>query len=142
MGYLPINDERNLPQIWHQWSNCSKRQEIQVLRDSLDTFACTPEAYSSAIPIVTAQLVQNLLSFQFVGNSTDGIKGGLHPFVVMDGNAEHRQTNIKVARLYGLLTSGDDTCSLKDLEALTAMEVRLIPITYWELVASHITPSP
>jgi hypothetical protein len=96
--------------------------QSQVLRDSLDTFACTPEAYSSAIPIVTAQLVQNLLSFQFVGNSTDGIKGGLHPFVVMDGNAEQRQTNIKVARLYGLLTSGDDTCSLKHLEALTAID--------------------
>jgi cytochrome bd-type quinol oxidase subunit 1 len=51
----------------------------------------------------------------------------------MDENAKHQQSNIEVARLYGLLTSGDATCSLKDLEALTAKEVRSVPVTYWEL---------
>jgi hypothetical protein len=133
MGYLLINDERNLPQIWHQRSNCSKRQESQVLRDILDALARTPEAYSSAVPIVTAWLVQDMSSFNFVGHSTNDIKCGLHPFVIVDENAKHQQSNIEVARLYGLLTSGDATCSLKDLEALTAKEVRSVPVTYWEL---------
>jgi len=97
MEYLQVEDERNLPDIWHQWSNCAKKQEIQVLW------------------------------------AADDIKNGLHPFIVTDGNSEHRQHNLEVARLYGLITAGNATCSLSDLEALTAKEVRSVPLTYWEL---------
>jgi hypothetical protein len=136
MEYLQLEDERNLPDIWHRLSNCTKRQEIQVLRDSLDAFTRYPNAYLSTVPIVTVCLTQDLLAFNFVGQSIDDLKGGLHPFIITDGNTEHRSNNLEVACLYGLLTAGDATCSLADLEALSYKEVRTIPLTYWELESS------
>jgi hypothetical protein len=133
MEYLQVGDEADLPPIWHNWSNCAKRLEAQVLRDTLDAFARSTDAFSSALPVVTARLVQDLLAFNFIGMSSEDIKTGLHPFIIADGNSEHRQTNTEVARLYGLLNAGEATCSLADLEALTAKEVRSVPLTYWEL---------
>jgi hypothetical protein len=133
MEYLQIADEADLPVIWHSWSNCSKRLEAQVLRDTLEASARTADAFSSAVPIVTARLVQDLLAFNFIGQSSEDIKTGLHPFIIADGNSEHHQTNTEVARLYGLLNSVEATISLSDLEALSAKEVQSIPLTYWEL---------
>jgi hypothetical protein len=136
LEYLQLPDEQNLPNLWHQWSDCSKQQEIQVLHDALDAFSRSANAYSSAVPIVTARLTQDLLRFSFVGQSADDLKNGLHPFIISYGNAENRQTNLEVARLYGLLTAGDGTCSLADLETLNSKEVKSIQLTYWELETS------
>jgi hypothetical protein len=133
LEYLQVADERDLPDIWHQWSNCTKRQEVQVLRNSLDSYARSAHAVSTAVPVITARLVQDLLTFNFVGQSTEDMQSGLHPFIIMDGNAEHHQTNAEVARLYGLLNSGGAACSLADLEVLAAKEVRSVPLSYWEL---------
>jgi hypothetical protein len=116
MEYLQVGDEADL-----------------LLRDILDAFARSTDAFSSALPVVTAGLVQDLLAFNFIGMSSEDIKTGLHPFIIADGNSEHRQTNTEVARLYGLLNAGEATCSLADLEALTAKEVCSVPLAYWEL---------
>jgi hypothetical protein len=78
---------------------------------------------SPSVPIAAPRLAQDLLSFTFVGQSTDVTKTGLHPFIITDGNAEFCQTNAEIVRLYGLINSGEATCSLADLEALTAKEV-------------------
>jgi hypothetical protein len=105
IGYLESVDERNLPVLWHQWANCSKRQEFHVLKEVLDSFAHNPEAFSSTLPIISSKLVQDILSFVFVGDSADDIKTGLQPFVIADGTAEHRQANLEDSRLYGLLSN-------------------------------------
>jgi hypothetical protein len=133
LKYLQIADERDLPELWNKWANCTKRQEFHVLQDTLAAFARSNAAYLATSPVVTAKLVQDLLNFQFVGDSANDIKAGLHPFVISDGNTEYRQSNLEVARLYGLLTSGDTNCSLADLEALKDKEKRSVPLTYWEL---------
>jgi len=133
LDYLQLADERHLPDIWHKWANCSKRQEFQVLREALEAFARTPHAFGATVPIITAKLVQDLLNFNFIGDSADDIKMGVHPFIITDGNAEQRHANMEVARLYGYLNAGETTVSLADLEALQAKEVRSVPLTYWEL---------
>jgi hypothetical protein len=89
LEYLQVQDENNLPPIWHRWSNCTKKQELQVLRDSLDSFARSVDAFSSSVPVVTARLVQDLLEFNLLGQSVDNIKSSFHPFIVSDGNAEN-----------------------------------------------------
>jgi len=38
-----------------------------------------------------------------------------------------------VARLYGLLTMRNVSCTLSDSETLVAKEVKSVPVTYWEL---------
>jgi hypothetical protein len=133
LEYLQLTDERELPILWHKWANCKKKQELQVLRETLEAFARSPQAYSPSVPTVTAKLVQDLLNFSFLGDSADDIKLGLHPFIITDGNAESRHANREVARLYGYLHAGDASVSLADLEALQAKEVRAVPLTYWEL---------
>jgi hypothetical protein len=133
LDLLQIPSEDDLPPIWHRWANCTKKQEVQVLWDSLDAYARSPDAFSPGVPIITLRLVQDLLSFNFMGQSADDIKMGLHPFIITDGNAEYRQSNAEIARLYGLINAGDTAYSLADLEALAAKEVRSVPLTYWEL---------
>jgi len=115
LEYLEVQNEAVFPQIWHAWANCMKKQEIQVLRDALDAFTRMADAFSTSVPIVTA--------FKFLGSSSEDIQGGFHPFILTDGNSEHCHLNMETARLYGLLTAGDATILLADLEALSAEEV-------------------
>lgn len=133
LEFLQLADERELPPLWHKWANGKKREEFQILREALEAFARSPSALSPAVPVVSAKLVQDLLNFNFIGDSTEDIKTGFHPFIIADGNAEQRLANLEVARLYGYLQTGDMAVSLKDLEALQAKEVRSVPVTYWEL---------
>jgi hypothetical protein len=103
MDYLQIGNEMDLPQLWHQWANASKRQEFRVLREILEAYARGPEAFSHLAPVVSAKLVQDLLMFTFIGDSQDDIKVGLQPFTVADGSEEFRLANLELARIYGLL---------------------------------------
>ncbi len=107
LEYLEVPDEQNLPPLWHQWANCSKRQELTVFSKLLASYAHSPDNYSVSAPIPSTKLVQDLLSFVFVGDSPDDTKTGVHPFIIAEGSSEHRQANLEVARLYGLLNSGD-----------------------------------
>jgi hypothetical protein len=77
--------------------------------------------------------VQDLLSFAFVGDSPDDTKTGIQPFVIAEGSTEHRQANLEVARLYGLLNSGEQSIMLNDLEQLKSKEVTRLPMNYFEL---------
>jgi hypothetical protein len=103
MDYLQIGNEMDLPQLWHQWANASKRQEFRVLREILEAYARGPEAFSHLAPVVSAKLVQDLLTFTFIGDSQDDIKVGLQPFTVANGSEEFRLANLELARIYGLL---------------------------------------
>jgi hypothetical protein len=136
LDLLQIANEDDLPVLWHRWANCTKKQEVQVLRDSLDAYAISAEAFSPGVPIITLRLVQDLLSFNFLGQSADDIKSGLHPFIITDGNAESRQANAEIARIYGLINATEATFSLADLDLLTTKEVRSVPLTYWEMEKS------
>jgi hypothetical protein len=131
--YLEIPDECNLPPLWHQWANCSKRQELLILSELLGTYARGPDSFSIATPVPTSKVVQDLLAFSFVGDSPDDIKTGVQPFVIAEGSAEHRQANLEVARLYGLLNSGENSILLSDLEQLKAKEIKALPMNYFEL---------
>jgi hypothetical protein len=56
LEYLQVTNEQDLPLIWHSWANCAKRQEVQVLQDTLDAFAREPKSFSASIPVVTVRL--------------------------------------------------------------------------------------
>jgi hypothetical protein len=87
--YLEVADERNLPQLWHQWANCTKKQEFNILNKLLQAYPRGPEAFSNWAPIVSAKLVQDFLSFSFVSDALDAIKSGIQPFLIADGSSEH-----------------------------------------------------
>jgi hypothetical protein len=50
LEYTEIQDERDLPLLWHQWANCTKQQEFNILRDVLEAYTRTPDAFSSLPP--------------------------------------------------------------------------------------------
>jgi hypothetical protein len=72
--YLNSADERNLPELWHMWANCTKKQEFNILSETLQAYARRPNTFSSSAPVVTLKLVQDLLSFTFAGDTLDDIK--------------------------------------------------------------------
>jgi len=43
--YLNTADECNLPELWHVWANCSKTQEFNVLSETLQAYARSPNAF-------------------------------------------------------------------------------------------------
>jgi hypothetical protein len=131
--YLEIPNENDLPPLWHRWANGTKKQEFTILSDQLGAYARGAEAFITTMPVVNVHLVQDLLSFTFVGDTLDDIKTGIQPFVIADGSAEHRQANLELSRLYGLLNSGEQALMLSDLETLKAKEVQATPLTYFEL---------
>jgi len=133
LSYLQIADENNVPPLWHQWANCSKRQEYLILTELLNSYARSPETFSVATPVVTPKIVQDLLAFRFVGESPEDIKMGIQPFIIADGSVEQRQANLEVAQLYGLLHAGDNGIMLADLERLKAKETQSLPLNYFEL---------
>jgi hypothetical protein len=123
----------NLPQIWHQWANCAKWHELQILSELLHAFSCSADAFSSSAPVVSPKLLHDLLNFVFVVESPDDIKTGIQAFAIADGSAEHRQANLEILRMYPALASGETALLLADLEALKANEVVSIPLTYFEV---------
>lgn len=66
-----------------------KKQELQVLHEALEAFAGSTQAFSATAPVVTVKMVQDLLTFTFLGDSIDDITLGLHLFIITDGNTEH-----------------------------------------------------
>jgi len=133
LEYLEIADEQQLPKLWHNWSNCTKKQEFQVLTELLQAYTRSPEAFSYTLPVVTAKLIQDLQNFHFVSESMDDLKSGIQPFIIAEGSAEYCQANLEVSRLYGLLNSGEHSVMLADLDALQSREVASIPLSYFEL---------
>jgi hypothetical protein len=131
--FLQVADEALLPPLWHSWANCTKRQEFLVLTEQLQAYSRSNDAFSTCPPIASAKLVQDLLQFNFVGESADDIRSGIQPFIVADGSSEHRQANLELARTYGMLNTGNQSFLLSDLEVLKSKEVQSIPLSYFEL---------
>jgi hypothetical protein len=131
--YLQTPDEGNLPPLWHKFANCTKRQDFNILSEMLQAYSRSGDAFSSCAPIASPKLVQDLINFVFVSESTDDIRTGLQPFIIADASAEHRQANLELARMYGMLNAGDHSIQLTDLEALQSKEVQSIPVSYFEL---------
>jgi hypothetical protein len=133
LEYLQVQDEVDLPQLWHQWANTDKKQEHTVLKELLDACARQPDAFSTMSPVVTPKLLQDLRTFTFLADSQDDLKTGLQPFIIADGSEEHRRANLELACQYGLLQEGTAGVMLADLQALEAKEAKSIPLTYYDL---------
>lgn len=95
----------DLPLLWHQWANATKRQEFAILKDLLESYSRSAEAFYYLTPVISNNLVQDLIMFTFARDSQDDLKTGIQPFIVADGSEEHCRSNLELARTYGLLTS-------------------------------------
>jgi len=133
LNYLEVANEANLPLLWHEWANCNKKQEFIILDNLLQAYSRSPEAFSVSTPVVNLRLVQDLMSFSFVAESSDDLKSGLQPFIIANGSADHRQANLELARTFGLINSGEQSLLLTDIEHLKAKEVQSVPLKPWNV---------
>jgi len=134
---LNVADENDLPEIWFTLAAASKKQEFSVIRDALDAFSRTPQAYTTAAPVPTPKLVSDLTTITFAADHPDDLKTGIQPFVVMDGSEEYRHAAQDLARNYTLLSEQNLSLQFSDLTQLKLpKDLRAHPITYFELEKS------
>jgi hypothetical protein len=51
--FLQVADERQLPPLWHQWANCTKRHEFSVLGEQLQAYSRSADAFSTCAHITS-----------------------------------------------------------------------------------------
>jgi hypothetical protein len=104
MRLLMVDDEDNLPILWHEWANCGKKQEMAILKHLLENYAQGATQFISKTPIITPKLVQDIISFSFVGERRDDVSTGLSPFNVIEGGEAHENTIWSCQRYKGHYT--------------------------------------
>jgi hypothetical protein len=133
LNTLLVEDEDDLPPLWHQLANADKKQDFLIIRDALDTFANSDDSFIDKAPIVSNKLKDDLITFTWHGTSHDDFEMGLSPFAIMDGNDSNRAQNVKLAKTYGLLANSDVHLNYADLQLLEEKDLRSLPLTYFEL---------
>jgi hypothetical protein len=136
-NYLSVEEEQDLPEFWFQFAAASKKQEFSVLRDYLELYARSDNAFIPASPILSPKLHSDLATVTFVADHHNDLKTGIQPFVAMDGSEEHRAAAMELARSYGLLYERDYGVSFADLSQLKVpKDLRSYPTTFYDLERS------
>jgi hypothetical protein len=133
---LNLDDEENLPVLWHEWSNCGKKQELAIMRDLLENYSQGPERFLAKSPVITPKLIQDLISFNFIGEHRDEVTTGLSPFNAIDGGESHRRHNLEVSKLQGTLFNSEVGFTLSDMDTLQKRELKTVPLCYFDLEKS------
>jgi len=81
---LNVREEAELPKFWFTLAATPKKQEFSVVREALEAFSRSDQAFNNSAPIPTPKLVSDLTTITFVSDHPNDIKTGIQPFVVMD----------------------------------------------------------
>jgi hypothetical protein len=131
---LNVNVEAELPEFWFTLAAAPKKQEFSTVRDYLDAYSRTQNAFLAVSPIPTPKLLQDLTSATFVADHDDDLKTGIHPFIAMDGSAAYRQAAQDLARTYTVVAERDVSISLQDWDNLKVpKDLRSYPTSFFEL---------
>jgi hypothetical protein len=134
---LNVRDEAELPEFWFTLAATPKKQEFSVVREALEAFSRSDQAFTNSAPIPTPKLVSDLTTITFVSDHPDDIKTGIQPFVVMDGSEEFRMVSQDLARNYTMLAERDFGLHYADLANFKVpKDIRSHPITFFELEKS------
>jgi hypothetical protein len=137
LALLNVREEAELPEFWFNLSSASKKQEFSIIRESLDAFSRSDQAYVNTPPIPTPKLVSDLTTLTFVGDHTDDLKTGIQPFMVMDGSEHYQSPAQELARNNNFLSEREFGLSYADLDQFKIpKELRTHPITFYELEKS------
>jgi hypothetical protein len=132
--YLNVQEENELPEFWFQFAAAPKKQEFSVIKDYLELYARSEEAFVSTTPVLSPKLHADLASITFVSDHNNDLKSGIQPFIAMDGSEEHRAASLELARSYSLLYERDHGVSLADLSQLKVpKDIRSYPSSFFDL---------
>jgi hypothetical protein len=131
--YLHVQEEQELPEFWFQFAAASKMQEFSVLRDYLELYARSEQAFIAASPILTPRLHSDLATVTFVADHLNDLKAGIQPFMAMGGSEEYHAAAMELAHSYGLLYERDHGVSLSDLAQLKVPDLQSYPSNFYDL---------
>jgi hypothetical protein len=129
---LETDDEDTLPILWHEWANCGKKQELVIFKN----YAQSRERFIAKAPITTPKLVQDIISFNFIGDHRDDVTTGISPFNTIDGGEGHRKHNLELSKLQGTIYNSEVGFTLNDLDTLQRRELHAVPLCYFDLEKS------
>ena len=89
MDYCKIQEEADLPKLWLVLAKSNKKPDLVFIQDLVNQYAMELSQYYCIAPIISPQLVQDLINFDFVAPSADDTKASLQPFMIVDGTEEH-----------------------------------------------------
>jgi hypothetical protein len=69
---LNVQDEAELPEFWFTLAAAPKKQEFSIVREALDVFSKSEQAYINTAPIPLPKLVSDLTTITFVSDHPDG----------------------------------------------------------------------
>jgi hypothetical protein len=84
LSLLSVAQEADLPEFWLTLAATPKKQKFRIVREALDAYSRSENAFLPLAPVPSPKLVSNLTSLTFVSDHPDNLKTGLHPFIVMD----------------------------------------------------------
>jgi hypothetical protein len=131
---LNVQEEAQLPEFWFQFAAAKKKQEFSVMREALESYARSAQAFISMAPIATPKLHSDISTVTFVADHYDDLKTGIQPFVVMDGSEEYRASALDLSRSFSLLFEREMGVSFNDLAQFKVpKELRFFPLNYLDL---------
>ena len=134
LNLLNVQEEAQLPEFWFQFSAAKKKQEFSIMRECLESYARSAQAFISMAPIATPKLHSDIATVTFVADHYDDLKTGIQPFMVMDGSEEYRASALELSRSFGLLFEREMGVSFNDLAQFKVpKELRSFPLNYREL---------
>jgi hypothetical protein len=83
-----MQEEANLAEFWFSLAVAPKEQEFSIVREALDAFSRSDQAFLKTVPIPSPKLVSDLTTITYISNHPDDLKTGILPFVVMDGSED------------------------------------------------------
>ena len=127
--YCNVTQPSDVAPIWKCLANSSKNERHTIMTQEFQR-VCHERKLSTEIyvPIITTNLKQMVLSFQFVGHGVDDLNTGCQPFLVTYAGGAHHVEALATASLGNQLSAGDHQANLADIRTIREKERLKFPI--------------
>ncbi|MGH7974646.1 MAG: hypothetical protein ACREBR_03905 [bacterium] len=130
-----VDDETDLPTIYHQLAKTSKKDERMIVQAACDRRAREEGAATDVPPHISAELAKKITTFSFGAVDDDNLEEGLQPFCVSYTTLERLNEAKELAALHDTIAEGTST-QLQDLLQLRAAQNVHIPHSLFQVEAS------
>lgn len=126
--YCNVEQPKDVAPIWRRLANCAKSERHTIITQEFQR-VCIERKLSTEIyvPIVTTNVKQMILGFQFAGYGIDDFSTGCQPFLVTYSGGAHHVEVLNAASLGNQLAEGDQNANLADIRTIREKEKLRFP---------------
>jgi hypothetical protein len=117
--YCNVEHPQDVAPIWRRLANCSKSERHTIITQDFQR-VCIERRLSTEIyvPIVTTNVKQMILGFQFAGHGMDDFSTWSQPFLVTYSGGAHHVEALNAASLGNQQAEGDQNENLADIRTI------------------------